>query len=94
MSSGHSLRWCEKYSQSHVACSSKDWLQLLLFSIARDCVRLGRPRFPALQAVCLFFSPDWLFRIFFFLLIGHCDYYDFGHSVEESALMYTKLQCH
>ena len=53
-----------------------------------------RPRFPALQAVCLFFSPDWLFRIFFFLLIGHCDYYDFGHSVEESALMYTKLQCH
>ena len=42
MSSGHSLRWCEKYSQSHVACSSKDWLQLLLFSIARDCVRLKK----------------------------------------------------
>ena len=42
VSSGHSLRWCKKYSQSHVACSSNDWLQLFLFSIARDCVRLKK----------------------------------------------------
>ena len=73
-----------------------DWSRKLVpFSRSITCKaknqsRLGRQRFPALQAVDLFellLSSHWLLRVFPFHLIGRCDYLGFDATILNQNLI-------
>ena len=51
--------------------------------------RLGHPRFPAFRLIGRFaLSSHWLFRVFPFLLTGHCDYFGFGFTTLNRKELY------